>query len=139
MARGNSLRSGFDKEKSNLGSQRLAKRKETDNYQMDFQRKEGCNRENAKLKARIVARGFEHVEGEDYYEKFAHVVHWNTIKTDLAIVARKQWKLRQLDVKIAFLYGTLKEDVYMEIPEGFREPGTQGKVAKLKQALYGLK
>ena len=41
-----------------------------------------------------------------------------------------------MDVKTAFLYGTLKEEIYMRLPEGYR---TQGKVARLYKCIYGLK
>ena len=41
-----------------------------------------------------------------------------------------------MDVKTAFLYGTLDDDVYVEMPTGFEEPN---KVCKLNKALYGLK
>jgi hypothetical protein len=44
--------------------------------------------------------------------------------------------LIQMDVNFAFLYGTLKEEIYMELPEGFRE---SGKVWRLRKYIYGLK
>ena len=51
----------------------------------------------------------------------------------------KNWEIKALDVKTAFLYGELKEDLYMEQPEGFIIKGHEGKVYKLKKAFYGLK
>ena len=91
-----------------------------------------------KLKARRVSKGYEQVHGEKIYETFALVVRWSTIRTTLTVVARKRWKLKQLDVKTTFLNGMLGEEVYMELPEGFREPRMEGKVVRLKRALYGL-
>jgi hypothetical protein len=47
--------------------------------------------------------------------------------------------LYQLDVKSAFLNGELKEEVYVEQPQGFVIQGEEEKVYKLRKALYGLK
>jgi hypothetical protein len=92
-----------------------------------------------KLKARIVARGFQQQEGVDYEDIFAPVVRWSTIRTVLAIAAKNDWPLHQLDVVTAFLNGNIQEDVIMEIPEGFPGAGDPSKVCKIKRALYGLK
>jgi phosphopantetheine adenylyltransferase len=66
-----------------------------------------------KYKARLVAHGFQQVEGIDFYDTFALVVHWSNIHTIVALVALRKWNIRQLDVKIAFLNRTLDEEVYM--------------------------
>ena len=57
----------------------------------------------------------------------------------LALVAHQNLKLEQLDVKAAFLHGNLEEDIFMVQPEGFKQPGTENLVCKLKKSLYGLK
>ena len=57
----------------------------------------------------------------------------------LVLVALKDWHISRLDVKTAFLYGELDEELYMEHPEGFKIPGQQHKVMHLKCAIYGLK
>ena len=57
----------------------------------------------------------------------------------LVLVALKDWHISRLDVKTAFLYGKLDEELYMEQPEGFKIPGQQHKVMRLKCAIYGLK
>jgi len=81
-------------------------------------------------KARLVAKGFSQILGQDYDEIFAPVVRYDSLKLLMAISACKGWRPRQLDVKTAFLYGILKEEVYMDLPEGSR---INGMVAKLKR------
>jgi hypothetical protein len=53
--------------------------------------------------------------------------------------AKNSWKIRQMDTITAFLNGIIKENVYMEIPEGFPGAGDPGTVCKINCALYGLK
>jgi hypothetical protein len=72
----------------------------------------------------------------DYNELFAPVVRFDSLRTLLAISASRKWRPRQLDVKTAFLYGHLKEEIYMRLPLGSR---IGGKVCKHKRCLYGLK
>ncbi len=85
-----------------------------------------------RYKARLVARGFTQVPGQDFDEIFSPVVRYDSMRLLLAISASKRWKPRQLDVKTAFLYGVLKEEVYMQLPEGSRE---DGKCALLKRCI----
>lgn len=93
----------------------------------------------AKLKARIVARGFQQTEGVTFSEIFAPVVRWSTIRTILALVAKSSWPIRQMDVITTFLNGELSDEIYMEILEGFPGAGDPAKVCYLKRALYGLR
>ena len=51
----------------------------------------------------------------------------------------KDWHISGLDIKTAFLYGELDEELYMEQPEGFKDPKNKNKVMHLKKAIYGLK
>jgi hypothetical protein len=57
----------------------------------------------------------------------------------LSLSALKDWHISGLDVKTAFLYGELDEELYMEQPEGFKIPGKENKVMRLKRAISGLK
>jgi len=57
----------------------------------------------------------------------------------IVLAALKNWHITGLDVKTAFLYGELNEELYMEQPEGFKVKGQRGKVLRLKHAIYGLK
>ncbi|CAA7019223.1 unnamed protein product [Microthlaspi erraticum] len=92
-----------------------------------------------KCKARLVAKGYSQTAGVDYTEVFAPVARWDTIRSLLAVAAQQGWYVYQLDVKSAFLYGELKEEVYVDQPEGFLKVGEEDKVYRLKKALYGLK
>lgn len=88
-------------------------------------------------KARLCACGFDQVAGVDYEETFAPVAKFQSIRVILALAAHHDLELHQMDVKTAFLYGKLEEDVYLDQPEGYdTKPGM---VWKLDKALYGLK
>ncbi|KAI0996197.1 Retrovirus-related Pol polyprotein from transposon TNT 1-94 [Podosphaera aphanis] len=89
-----------------------------------------------RFKARYVAKGFSQIQGLDYDETFAPVVRYDSLRLLLAISASKGWRPRQLDIKTAFLYGILNEEVYMELPEGYR---IDNHVARLNRCIYGLK
>lgn len=95
-----------------------------------------CIKENGIYKARLVARGFEQKD-IDYQEIYSPVVSQSALKTVMAIAASKDYDMMTFDVKTAFLYGELTEDVFMNIPEGYEKQ--PNKVCHLKKALYGLK
>lgn len=94
---------------------------------------------STRYKVRVVARGFTQVQGVDYNETFASVSRMESLRAILHIAAVNDWEIHQMDVKTAFLHGTLDEDIYMEQPEGMEEPGKEDWVAKLEKSLYGLK
>ena len=104
-----------------------------------LQKKRGADGEVTRFKARLVAQGFSQREGIDYSETFAPVVKSASLRVFLAICVRHGWCIRQLDIKSAYLNGVLSEDIYMRQPRGYEEKGSEGKVAKLKKGLYGLK
>nr|GEV22912.1 putative ribonuclease H-like domain-containing protein [Tanacetum cinerariifolium] len=70
-------------------------------------------------KSRLVVSGYRQEEGIDFEESFALVARMEAIRIFLAFVAHKSFTVFQMDVKTAFLHGTLKEDVYVCQPEGF--------------------
>nr|GEX87526.1 hypothetical protein [Tanacetum cinerariifolium] len=84
-------------------------------------------------------RGYRQEEGIDFEESFAPVARMEDIRIFLAYVAHKSFIVFQMNVKIAILHGTLKEDVYMCQAEGFIDADHPIHVYKLKKALYGLK
>jgi hypothetical protein len=91
-----------------------------------------------KHKARLVAHGFLQQEGIDFDDAFAHVARMESMQLLLALSAKEGWHVHHMDVKSAFLNGGLKEEVYVQQPLGFAIPGKEGKVLRLRKALYGL-
>ena len=94
---------------------------------------------DGRFKARLVAKGFTQVQGIDYEETFSPVSRYESIQYILAHAALLDWEIEAMDVKTAFLYGELKEEIYMEQPEGFVVKGQEKKVCKLIKSIYGLK
>nr|GEU58882.1 hypothetical protein [Tanacetum cinerariifolium] len=90
-------------------------------------------------KTRLVVRGYRKEEGIDFEESFAPVARMEAIRIFLAYDAYKGFTVYQMDVKTAFLHGSLKEDVYVYQPEGFIDADHPSHVCKLKKVLYGLK
>ena len=76
-----------------------------------------------RYKARLVAKGFKQVNGVDYAETFAPVARHSTLRLLLTIAAAKNWEVENIDIKTAFLNGDLEEELYMDIPTGFEQPG----------------
>nr|GFB18902.1 retrovirus-related Pol polyprotein from transposon TNT 1-94 [Tanacetum cinerariifolium] len=90
-------------------------------------------------KSRLVVRGYRQEEGLDFEESFAPVARMEAIRIFLAYAAHKSFTVFQMDVKTAFLHGSLKEDVYVCQPKGFIDADHPSHNYKIKKALYGLK
>nr|GEX03253.1 retrovirus-related Pol polyprotein from transposon TNT 1-94 [Tanacetum cinerariifolium] len=90
-------------------------------------------------KSRLVAKGYAQKEGVDFEESFAPVARLEVVRLFITYAAHKSFTIYQMDVKTAFLYGPLKEEVYVNQPDGFIDPYHPDKVYRLKKALYGLK
>ena len=86
-----------------------------------------------------VAIGYTQVQGIDYEETFSPVARYKSIHYLLAHAALLNWEIKAMDVKLAYLHGVLKEEIYMEQQEGFIAKGNEDKVCKLMHSLYGLK
>lgn len=104
-----------------------------------------------KLKARFCVRGDQQVEGVDFFDTFAPVINWTTVRIMLILSIILELSTKQVDYTCAFLHAPIDQDprwnelseeeqlrsgVYVNMPRGFTQPG---KVLKLKKSLYGLK
>nr|GEV78238.1 putative ribonuclease H-like domain-containing protein [Tanacetum cinerariifolium] len=89
-------------------------------------------------KARLVAQGYTKEEGIDYDKVFTSVARIEAIRIFLAYALFIGFIVYQMDVKSAFLYGTIEEEVYVCQPSGFEYPHFPNKVYKVEKALYGL-
>ena len=116
-----------------------------------YRRKVFPNGEIRKFKARFCVRGDQQIEGVDYFDTFAPVVNWTTVRLLLILSTVLQLETRQVDYTAAFVHADIdkppnfdkmtpeeqeKSGVYIECPRGFGRPG---KVLKLNKSLYGLK
>nr|GEY76044.1 putative ribonuclease H-like domain-containing protein [Tanacetum cinerariifolium] len=89
-------------------------------------------------KARLVAQGYTQEEGIDYDDVFSHIARIEAIRLFLAYASIMGFLVYQMDVKSTFLYGIIKEEVYVCQPPGFEDPYFPDKVYKVEKALYGL-
>ncbi|KAI0995909.1 Copia protein, partial [Podosphaera aphanis] len=104
--------------------------------------KRGKEGEILKHKARWVVRGFEQEYGRDYTQTYAGVCRNTTWKIAIALAAKFDLEIEQMDAVTAFLNSDADNDIYVEVPPGWIEPGISSNfsfVCKLEKALYGLK
>lgn len=99
--------------------------------------KKNTDTDTITYKARLVVRGFSQQRGVDYQETYSPVVKYSSIRFLMAVAAKNNLRIRQMDAVTAFLNGELKENIYMLQPEGFDDGS--GRVCKLQKSLYGLK
>lgn len=103
-----------------------------------YSKKTNSNGDTRRYKARLVTRGYAQREGVDYFD-FAPVVRYESIRMFLVIAVREDYKIAQFDVKTVFLYGILKEKIFMEQPRGFENSTKPNAVCRLHRSLYDLK
>jgi hypothetical protein len=99
----------------------------------------GPDGEKLKLRARLVANGQRQQFGVNYFDTFAPTANMATIHTVLTMAAQCDWEIHQVDIKSAYLYASIQEEIYMRAPPGYLRDGQEGKVLKLKRSLPGLK
>jgi len=88
-------------------------------------------------KTRLVAKGYTQTNGIEYLETFAPIAKVNIVRILLPLATIYGRSLSQFNVTNAFLHSSLDEEIYMEVPS--RLKAEEGKVGKLRKALYGLK
>jgi hypothetical protein len=106
-----------------------------------FRAKKDATGNIIRYKARLVAQGYSQVPGVDYFDTYAPVATLSSIRTVLALAARLDMELHQIDIKGAYLNGKLTSDevIYMRQPPGFESSEHPSKVCRLRKTLYGLK
>ncbi|GKF14839.1 retrovirus-related pol polyprotein from transposon TNT 1-94 [Tanacetum coccineum] len=90
-------------------------------------------------KARLVAMGYAQEDGMDFEESFALVARLEVVRIFVAYAAYKSLPIYHMDVKTTFLNGPLKEELYVEKPDGFVDHDHPERVYRLRKALYRLK
>lgn len=90
-----------------------------------------------RYKSRLCAKGYAQTKGIDYDETFSPTVRYDSIRLLLSIAAEQNLEIIQFDIKTAFLYGELNEQIFMFPPEGLECPSNM--VCRLNKSLYGLK
>jgi hypothetical protein len=101
--------------------------------------KRGPDGEKLKLRARLVANGQRQKFGVDYFDTFAPTANMITIRTVLTMAAQQDWEIHQIDIKSAYLYASIQEEIYMRAPPGYLGESQRGKVLRLRRSLPGLK
>lgn len=93
----------------------------------------------ARYKSRLVAKGYAQIEGIDFTETYSPVIGYGPLRGILSMCAALNLDMAQLDIKTAFLYGLVDEEIYIQQPEGFIVPGKEHLVGRLVKCIYGLK
>ena len=93
-------------------------------------------------KSRVVIRGDLQTKDVDFFDTHSPVANQESVRLVIAIVVQKRLNAFHIDFTSAYIYGTLKETIYMRMPDGFvqyEEDGVTEKIFKLKRSIYGLK
>ena len=117
----------------------LPPRRKTIGNKQIYKIKRDSNDQVEQYCARLIVKEYAHKEGVDFNEIFSAVFWLTSIRIVLTMCARFDLHLKQLNVKIVFLHGELKEKNYMLQSEDFKENGKENLFCKLTKSLYDLK
>ena len=97
--------------------------------------------EISRYKARFCAQGFSQIEGYDYVNTYSNTIRYSTLRALLATCAELGLELTSADITTAYLYGILKEKIYMRQPRGYEltGPNNEPMLCELIHSIYGLK
>jgi len=101
-----------------------------------FKRKRYPDGRVRKLKARWCVRGDQQLEGIDFFDTYAPVVSWSTVRLLLVLTVVLGLSTKQVDYTLAFVHAELKDEVYVRMPKMFEK---EGHVYRLKKSVYGLR
>jgi hypothetical protein len=101
--------------------------------------KRGPDSKKLKLHARLAANRQRQQYSVDYFDTFTPMANMSTIRTILTMATQNDWEIHQADIKSAYLYTSIQEEIFMRMLPGHLKEGQQGKVLKLKRSLPGLK
>jgi hypothetical protein len=107
------------KENETWTLEKLPERRQAVSCKWVYVKKRNNDGEVGRFKARLVARGFSQQEGIDYNETFSPVVRFDSLRVLLSIAAN-DLEMKQFDIKTAFLYGKLEEEIFMKQPPGYQ-------------------
>ena len=93
----------------------------------------------ARLKARLVTKGYAQTYGMGYFDTFSHDAKMTYVRLFISLAATYNRDLYQLNIKNVFLHSDLPEEVYVEQPPRFVAQGEIGRVCLLRESLHGLK
>ena len=101
-----------------------------------FKRKRFPDGRVRKLKARFCVRGDQQIEGVDFFDTYAPVVSWSTVRLMLIAATTLGLASKQVDYTLVFIHADVDSEVYVEMPRLFEQ---EGKILKLKRNVYGLR
>ena len=104
-----------------------------------FKNKLNENGEVSRNEERLAYKAYAQEEGIDYGEIFSPIARLDGVRKLLSYATNEEFKVYQMDVKLAFLNGILEEEVYIEKPKGFIDPNKRNIFCRLHKDVYGLK
>ena len=106
-----------------------------------FALKRNSKGEIIRHKARYAARGFKQKRGVDYDQTYRPTVKMVTLRVLLSSAVQNEMKLKQLDIKTAYLNASIEEEIFVDQPPRFVKKNANGKsyVCRLKKLFYELK